>query len=225
MVQALSDREFILQGVVRILAQNREASNASNLILQLALTELVKQIMRELAQDPEGDHLRGDLLRKAIQTMARLIGERVEEANLSAVLSPYLERIYKSQRGVAKEMTKLGIQLRDARQGEVLRPPRAMSNTSVPFRITELGIRGNPEGLIAQPLAACRLNLERVRQEYRVQGLGYPKEVQIEGITFVVDADGSVIIFLEGFPASVIEQARSALEQLAYTLYDPSNFS
>ena len=54
MMQAVCDREFILQRVVRILAESADASNDSNLVLQLALTELVKQVMRELAQDTEG---------------------------------------------------------------------------------------------------------------------------------------------------------------------------
>ena len=88
----------------------------------------------------------------------------------------------------------------------------------------ELGVRGNLEGLIVQTLTTCCLNLDRVRQEYQVRGIGYPKEVQIEGITFVVDADGSIIVFLEGFPASVVEQARSALEHLARALYAPATF-
>lgn len=220
MVQTLSDRDFILQRVVRILMESRDTINASNLVLQLALTELVKQVMREMAQDTEGDNLRGDLLRKAIQTTAQLIGERAEVADLPAILSPYFERIYKTQRGVAKEITELGIHLRYAMQGEVLRPPRVVTDTPVPFRVTELGIRGNPEGLVAQPLTNCSLNLDRVRNEYSVRGLGYPLEVEIEGIIFIIEADLSVITFLEGFPTSVIEQVRSAIEQLAYDLYD-----
>ncbi len=119
MVQAFSDREFILQRVVRILSENRDGINASNLVLQLALTEFVKQVMREMAQDAEGDNLRGDLLRKAIQITAQQIGERAEVPDLSTTLSPYFERIYKSQRAVAREMTELGMHLRAARQGEV----------------------------------------------------------------------------------------------------------
>ncbi|XGV96560.1 MAG: hypothetical protein ACAF41_27990 [Leptolyngbya sp. BL-A-14] len=221
MVQTCSDREFNLQGVIRILTESRNASSTSNLVLQLALTELVKQVMREIAQDTEGDDLRGDLLRKAIQITAQLVGERAEVSNLSTTLSPYFERIYKSQRGVAKEMTALGRYLREARQGEVLRLPRVVTDAPVPFRVMELGVRGNPEGLIAQPLGACRLNLDRVQQEYQVRGIGYPKEVEIEGITFVIDTDGSIIVFLEGFPMSVIEQAGVALEQLVHALYVP----
>ncbi len=221
MVQTCSDREFILQGVVRILTESRDSSSTSNLVLQLALTELVKQVMREMAQDTEGDDLRGSLLQRGIQTTAQLLGERAEVADLSTTLSPYFERIDKSQRGVAKEMTALGRHLREARQGEVLRLPRVVTDVSVPFRLMELGVRGNPEGLLAQPLTACRLNLDRVQQEYQVRGVGYPKEVEIEGITFIVDADGSIIVFLEGFPMSVIEQVRLVLEQLAYDLYMP----
>ncbi len=99
-----------------------------------------------------------------------------------------------------------------------------MTDAPVPFRITEMGTRENTEGLIAQPLSACRLNLDRVQQEYLVRGMGYPREVEIEGMTFVVDADGSIMIFLEGFPRSVIEQAGVALEQLAHALYDPATF-
>ena len=180
--------------------------------------------MREMAQDAEGDNLRDSLLHKAIQMTAQLIGEQAEVPDLSVVLSPYFERIYKSQRGVAKEMTGLGLHLRHARQGEVLRPTSMVTDVLVPFQMMELGVRGNLEGLIVQPLTTCCLNLDRVRQEYQVRGIGYPKEVQIEGITFVVDADGSIIVFLEGFPASVVEQARSALEHLARALYAPATF-
>ena len=221
MMQAVSDREFILQRVVRILAESADASNDSNLVLQLALTELVKQVMRELAQDSEADHLQGNLLQKAVQTTTQLIQERVETPDLPFDLSPYFERISHSQRWVAKEMTELGLRLRQARQGEVLRSPRVVLDAPVSFRVTELGTRGTPEGLIASPLAACRLNLDEVRQEYRVRGLGYPWEVEVEGITFVVEVDGSIITFLAGFPGSVIEQAKAALEQLAQDLYEP----
>jgi hypothetical protein len=35
MVQVISDREFILQRVVRMLLENTETSNDSNLVLQL----------------------------------------------------------------------------------------------------------------------------------------------------------------------------------------------
>ena len=221
MMQAVSDREFILQRVVRILAESADASNDSNLVLQLALTELVKQVMRELAQDTEADYLQGNLLSKALQTTTQLIQERVETADLPFDLSPYLERIYRSQRWVAREMTELGLRLRQAQHGEVLRSPRVFLDAPVSFRVTELGTRGTPKGLIAYPLTACRLNLDEIRQEYRVRGLGYPWEVEVEEITFVVEADGSIITFLEGFPDSVIEQARSALNQLAQDLYEP----
>lgn len=221
MVPALSDRDFILQRVVRTLSESENPSSASNLVLQLALTELVKQIMREMAQDTEADNLRDDLLKKAIQLTAQRIGEQVEIADLPSVLSPYFERIYRSQRPVAKEIVELGMRLRQARQGEVLRFPKIVTDAPVPFRVTELGIRWNPEGLIAQPLAACRLNLDRMRQEYQARGLGYPWEIEIEDFVFIVEADCTIITFLEGVPASVAEQAKSALEQLAYNLYAP----
>jgi hypothetical protein len=45
--------------------------------------------------------------------------------------------------------------------------------------------------------------------------------VESEGITFVVEADSSIITFLEGFPDAVVEQAKVALEQLAHDLYAP----
>lgn len=67
MVQVLSDREFSLQQVVKILLESAETSNDSNLVLQLALTALVKQVMRELVQASEADHLQGKLLQSALQ--------------------------------------------------------------------------------------------------------------------------------------------------------------
>ena len=221
MVQVISDREFILQRVVRMLLENTETSNESNLVLQLALTELVKQVMRELAQASEADYPQGKLLQAAIQTTTQLLEARTETA-IPCNLSPYWARIARSLRWVAKEMTTLGLRLQEARQGEVMRAPKVVSAAPVPFQITELGSRGHPEGLIVHPLADCRLDLERVRQSYRVQASrGYPWEVESEGITFVVEADSSIITFLEGFPEAVIEQAKSALEQLAHDLYAP----
>ncbi|XHX78486.1 MAG: hypothetical protein RBJ76_00655 [Stenomitos frigidus ULC029] len=219
MVQALSDREFILQQVVRLLRENTETSNDSNLVLQLALTELVKQVMRELAQASEADHRQGKLLQTAIQTTTQLLAARVETAS-EGDLAPYFARLSRSLRWVAKEMTELRVQLQQAREGEVMRAPKVVDDAPVPFQITELGTRGQPEGLLATPLADCRLQRERVRQTYRVRdSRGYPWEVAIEGITFVVEVDGSIITFLEGFPDAVIEQARAALEQLARDLY------
>lgn len=203
------------------LIESEDASNDSNLVLQLALTELVKQVMRELAQDNEADHLQVNLLQKAIQTTTQLIEEWA--ATVARFDLPlYFERIYRSQRWVAKEMTELGLRLRQARQGELLRPPRVILDVPVPFRVTELGTRGTSQGLIAQPLGACRLNLDEMRQAYRVRGMGYPWEVEVEKITFVVEADGSITTFLEGFPGSIIEQAKTALVQLASDLYLPA---
>ncbi len=112
---------------------------------------------------------------KAIQITAQQIGERAAVLDLSTTMSPYFERIYKSQRAVAREMTDLGMYPRSARQGEGLHFPRMV--TDVPFRITEMGVE--------------------------------------------IDADGSIIVFLEGFPISVIEQAGGVLEQLAQALYAP----
>lgn len=221
MVQAISDREFILQQVVCILVESADSGNDSNLVLQLALTELVKQVMRELAQASEADQLQGKLLQAAIQTTIQLLEARAATVN-QGDLSPYWARIARSLRWVAKEMTTLGLRLQAARQGEVMRAPKVVSAAPVPFQITELGTWGHPEGLIVHPLADCRLDLERVRQSYRVQASrGYPWEVESEGITFVVEADSSIITFLEGFPDAVVEQAKAALEQLAHDLYAP----
>jgi hypothetical protein len=192
-----------------------------NLVLQLALTELVKQVMRELAQDSEADYLQGKLLQAAIQTTTQLLEARTATA-IPCNLSPYFARIARSLRWVAKEMTDLGLRLQAGRQGEVMRAPKVVYDAPVPFQITELGSRGHSEGLIVYPLADCRLDLERVQQSYRVQASrGYPWEVESEGITFVVEADSSIITFLEGFPDSLLAQAGADLEQLAQHLYAP----
>ena len=220
MMQAISDREFILQRVVHLLTSSADASNTSNLILQLTLTELVKQVMRELAQDEESDLRQGNLLQKAVQATAQLIEARAETA-LPFDLSPYFGRIYRSQRWVAKEMSELGVRLQQSRQSEVLRSPQVISNTPVPFHLAELGIQGALEGLIAYPLMPCQLNMERLRRDYQVHGLNFPWEVGVDEITFIVEADGNIVTFLEGFPGSVIERAKSELAELASSLYVP----
>lgn len=221
MVQAISDREFILQRVVKLLTERGNASNTSNLILQLTLMELVKQVMRELAQDEESNCLGGNLLQKAVQITTQRIQEQIEPVALQVDLSLYFQRIYRSQRLVAKEMTELGLRLQQAWQGEVLRPPRMITDALVPFKIAELGLREAPEGLIAQPLTPCQLNMEGIRQDYQVHGMNFPWEVLVDEVTFVVEADGNILTFLEGVPGSVIERARSELVQLATRLYSP----
>lgn len=103
MVQVLSDRDFILRWVVQTLIESEDAGSTSNLVLQLAITELVKQTMRNMAQDTEADNLRGDFLKKAIQLTSQQISEQVEGADLSSTLAPYFERTYRSQRPIAKD--------------------------------------------------------------------------------------------------------------------------
>jgi hypothetical protein len=102
------------------------------------LTELVKQVMRELAQDSEAAYLQGKLLQAAIQTTTQLLEARTETA-IPCNLSPYWARIARSLRWVAKEMTTLGLRLQAAQQGEVMRAPKVVRDAPVPFQITELG--------------------------------------------------------------------------------------
>jgi hypothetical protein len=221
MTQVLSDLEFILQSVVRILLARADTGSTSNLVLQLALTELVKQVMRDLVQDTEKNPLEGHLLQKAIQTTVQLIEKETRTAALQYDLSPYFTRIYRSERWVAKEMTELSLRLRQSRN-EFLRSPRSVIDVPVPFRVSELGTVSTLEGVMVHPLTPCQLDLEKIRQEYIVFGNGFPLEVEMNEITFVIEADGSVITFVEGFPESVIEQVKSSLEQFVCDLYAPT---
>jgi hypothetical protein len=219
MVPAISDRDFILQQVVQLLA-TAEGHNDSNLILQLALTELVKQVMRSLAQATDTEAVPPHLLPQAVQMTLQLLEAQTATAALPVDLSPYFERINRSQRWVAKEMTALSLQLRHA-QGEVSRTPRIVHETPVPFWVLALGTWAAPEGWLAQPLAPCRLQLEALRRDYAVRGQHAPWEVTVDEITFIVESDGSIITFLEGFPDSLLAQAGADLEQLAQHLYAP----
>lgn len=221
MVQVISDQEFILQWMMQFLIKRADTNNPNNLILQLTLTELVKQVMRELARDEESHCFEGNLLQKAVQITSQKIQERTEPARLQLDLSLYFQRIYRSQRLVAREMTELGFRLQQAWQGEILRPPRVITNALVPFEIAELGLREVPEGLIAYPLTLCQLNMEQVHQDYQVHGMNFPWEVVVNEFVFVVEADGSIITFLEGFPSSFFEQSQAALIHLATALYIP----
>lgn len=54
-----------------------------------------------------------------------------------------------------------------------------------------------------------------------MRGMSSPWEVEIDEAILIVESEGSSITFLSGFPSSVMEQARSALEHLAHNLYEP----
>ncbi|WP_146141043.1 hypothetical protein [Stenomitos frigidus] len=220
MVPVLADQVFILQQVVQLLLAQAEAPHDSNLVLQLALTELVKQVMRSFAQTTAVEALQGHLLHQAVQTTHQLLQAQVGTTGLPCDLAPYFERIYRSQHEVAQAMTELSWRLVQT-ESEVFRARTIVDTAPVPFGVTPLGIHAIPEGLLAEPLQPCGLQREVLQRDYAVRGLHFPWEVTVQGLTCIVESDGSLITFLEGLSPAQVLQAGTSFELLARDLYVP----
>ncbi len=88
----------------------------------------------------------------------------------------------------------------------------------------DLGSRDALEGLIVIALAdEYNLNLEQIRQDYYVYGDWFPFQVTVAldgaAINCIIIENGSILTFLAGYPAGLVEQARWAIERLARLLY------
>lgn len=219
-VPVLSDQAFLRQQVRSLLRAQAAAPHDSNLVLQLVLTELVKQVMRSFAQTTAPEALQGQLLHEAVQTTHQWLQAQAGPEGLPCDLSPYFERLYRSQHEVAQAMTALSWRLVQT-EGAVFRAQGVVDTAPVPFCITPLGIQSIPDGLLAEPLRPCGLQREVLQRHYAVRGLHFPWEVTVQGLTCIVESDGSLITFLEHLSPAQLLQAGASFEQLARDLYVP----
>lgn len=222
MIRVFSQREFLLRNLVDRIQASVAVGRNSSMIVQYQLGQLIRVLMRDLCQDEEGNTQSG-LLLQAIEIAESEIESRAGDAALHFDLG--LDSLRQKHQFTAREMTLLRERLQQARQQEVVRPPTLVGGeTEVPFKVMDLGSRDALEGLIVIALAdEYNLNLEQIRQDYYVYGEYFPFQltVALDGaaINCIIIEDGSILTFLAGYPAGLVEQARWAIERLARLLY------
>ncbi len=98
---------------------------------------------------------------------------------------------------------------------------RLSESSRIPIEITELGLSGFIEGLLAKAFLnnseGYNINLENL--EYRVEGEWFPFEVMIEDFVFTIDDDGTIFVSVENLPQRLVLKAKEMLQVIANQLY------
>ncbi|MBD2054647.1 hypothetical protein H6F88_01145 [Oculatella sp. FACHB-28] len=220
-VKVLSQEEFVLQNVVAIARclMQREVEQHSS-ALELSLVELVREQMRSLSRESEGDQ-EANLLETAIAIVQKGVQGRLQEDSVQFNFDSYLASVRRTLKFPAREIAELGERLKQSREMQRLGERRRLiSQSQVPFEVTEVGLRGAIEGLFAFPLTeVCVVDVGQVQPPYQVKGEWFPFLVTAESLEFVVDDDGSIFVATENLPERLIELAGEGLMELANQLY------
>jgi len=191
--------------------------------VEFALLELIREKMRELAQDFGFTRDRGRLLTAAIGSAADQVEALLEGKGLPADLKQYLERAREKLGPAANELQELGGRL-DVSQKTGKLVPRAERSTESrrAFEVRQIGLAESVEGLLALPASEVHeISTERLEYDLGCQVVGdwFPFEVPYEDLVLVIDDDGSVYVSVENLPPRLVEQARKLIEKIAGLLY------
>ncbi|MBD2066141.1 hypothetical protein H6F93_01120 [Leptolyngbya sp. FACHB-671] len=188
--------------------------------LQWSLVELVRSSMRQLAQSGKVlEHSK--LLKAAIEETRTEIQERLQKRGVEFDFDDYFDIVGRTLAFPAKEMSQLGVQLGKSRKSNRIgERQKFLSEAQIPFEVVEIGLRNAIEGLVAFPLAReCVLDLERIKQDYRVEGEWCPLGVSTDNLKFVVDDDGTISISLKNSSETAVKEATEVLIALASQVY------
>ncbi|MBD1867207.1 hypothetical protein H6F95_07810 [Cyanobacteria bacterium FACHB-471] len=188
--------------------------------IELGLTELVKNQMRQLAQEDRDDK-QINLLEQAIRVIEQRVQEQMSECDLQFCFAAYWASVRKALKFPAKEIAELGEKLRQSRRLERISERQQITSANqVLFEVIEVGLQNAIEGLIAVPLpTVLELNLEGIRQNYLLEGDWFPFQVAVEKLQFVFDDDGTISVSTENFPEQLLLKARQVLLDLANQSY------
>ncbi|MBD1998449.1 hypothetical protein H6G00_17735 [Leptolyngbya sp. FACHB-541] len=176
--------------------------------------------MRQLAQS--GKFRRDStLLEAAIEETNTEIQERLKKDRIDFDFDPYFAIVRRTLKALAKEMIELGVELGKSRKSNRIgERQKFVSEAQTPFEVIELGLRNAIEGLVALPLAKeCVLDLERIKQDYSVEGEWCPFRVSTGNLKFIVDDDGTISISLRNPSETVVKEAKEVLIALASQVY------
>lgn len=222
-IAAITQEELLFQTLTEFVrAMGQPESIPYNSTIEDCLTELVRVRMRALAAAGENYRSLIGILEQVISGLERQLAERFSHHGVQFDLEPYWKSVQVALKCPARELQELQERLRQAKRREQVRARRRIeAETEVPFEIIELGLRqGQLDGIVTHPLVPqCYLHLERVRQEYEIEGEWFPDAICTEDLVFLVNAEGMITLYTDGFTSGMWERAYGAIEQLAKQLY------
>jgi hypothetical protein len=214
-----SDRAYVTSRIKQMsgLLEEEHKLNSHDSILDIAVAELAKIEMRELAQRAQAtQRYSGErILSQAVENVRDTLVTLKPEFDFS----DYLKSAEKKLRVPASELSDLRIKLNTTKQ-----LARAGEETSVPgiqpYQLKELGLKGSIEGLLVYPESeSINIDLERLREFGEIEGEWFPYQLKVGDLTFVIDDDGSIFTSTEHFSERMLAEAKELINKIAKALY------
>ena len=191
--------------------------------IEFALSELVREEMRTLAQSERWPNDPSRLLQAAIGRVMNRVETVLKARQVRLNLSRYADTVCDKLAYPAKEIQKLSMQLGESRQAHRLGAKAdIVSNEGSHLVIHELGLRDAIQGLLVEASEDCTdLNLDKIRanQNWVLRGDWFPYELQADDFTFVIDDDGSIFVSTANLPMELRTRASGLLRRIADLLY------
>jgi hypothetical protein len=214
-----SDRAYVMRRIRQISSQLEEEHKLSlhDSILDIAVAELAKIEMRELAQRAhETQRYSGErILSQAVDSVRNTLASLKPEFDFS----DYLKSAEKKLRAPASELSDLRIRLNTTKQ-----LARTGEETSVPgdqpYQLKELGLKGSIEGLLVYPESdSVNIDIDRLRELGQIEGEWFPYQLKLGDLTFVIDDDGSIFTSTEHLSERMLADAKELINKIAKALY------
>jgi hypothetical protein len=218
----VSQYQHILHYLVKHVPAQEPSRLDADFILGDCLTELMRLQMRDVADRPTAvDDIWNDALttvKSDLEGMLPGIG--------ADLVTRYEDSLQSELKPVLREMNSQRIALLAARDREFVLPREQFTEgVPVPFEIVWIGTRHNPQRILAMPLdrQTCDFNRAAIRNIVTFDEKWFPYELQVEGMTFILDDDGSLSIDIANLPRTMIDKAYEQLQFLATRIYQKTD--
>lgn len=225
-----SQEQFILNRIIEAiknLKEKQKENGGYNSVIEFAVSELVREEMRRIAQVSELADEDERLLSKAIRTTEEKMLNKLRRENIPFDVKNYLENVEKKLKFPATEISDLKKRLDESKErGRIAEKTSLTTQSGVPFEIIELGLRDSIDGLLARPLVETyEIDLEKIRERCEGENDSFPLEAKLEDLVFVIDDDGTIFVSIENLPKKLIDDANEKLRQLANRIYQVDSYA
>ncbi len=204
-------------------AANMQDSKTYSISLEFALTELVREEMRRMAQQELPRGAAKELLRAALSRVTTRVEKTLETEQVRFDLSKYERRVREKLAFPAKEIRNLGEELSKSRSESRLGAKEELiSDRGRRFVVHELGLREAIQGLLVEATDQVQeIDVDLLPgQRWQIEGEWFPYEVHADEFVFVIDDDGSIFVSTANLPGELREKASRMIRQIADALYD-----
>ncbi len=228
-IEIFSQEELLMQTLTDLIRNIvAEEAETYNVMLAEYLTDLVKERLVKLGEAEMGLMARGGPLGQAYREVVYRLQERLTPYKIQFGFKRYQETVCEPLKALSREVALLQTALRESRrQDRVLFKTPIEVGEQVAFQIFAVGsaVDGETEALVAMPTSQqCSLDFHQVREECDVDGFWFPfqlsyRDPEMGELSFVVDQDGSVGIYTNNFPETLLRRVRKILKAIAGKLY------